>query len=72
MSTRRLLHIARAFVMFQDRLKAIKLCVARFDTDTRDSWVDLYTKIDPTVTKAKKVEEAKPASPAAEEEVIPF
>ena len=72
MSTRRLLHIARAFVMFQDRLKAIKLCVARFDTDTRDSWVDLYTKIDPTVTKAKKVEEAKPASPAAEEDVISF
>lgn len=72
MSTRRLLHIARAFVMFKDRLKAIKLCVARFDTDTRDSWVDLYTKIDPTVTKPKKGEEAKPAAPKAEEEVISF
>lgn len=72
MSTRRLLHIARAFVMFKDRLKAIKLCVARFDTDTRDSWVDLYTKIDPTVTKPKKGEEVKPASPKVEEEVISF
>ena len=55
MSTRRLLHIARAYAMFKDRLKAIKLCVARFDTDTRDSWVDFYTKIDPSVNKKKPV-----------------
>jgi hypothetical protein len=67
MSTRRLLHIARAYVMFKDRLKAIKLCVARFDTDTRDSWLDLYTKIDPTTSKRKpdateaKVETAEDA-----------
>lgn len=60
MSTRRLLHIAGAYAMFTDRLKAIKMCVARFDTDTRDSWVDLYTKIDPTVVKAKKVEDVQP------------
>lgn len=60
MSTRRLLHVARAFVMFKDRMKAIKLCVARFDTDTRDSWIDLYTKIDPTTHKKK------PEAPVAE------
>ena len=68
MSTRRLLHIARAFVMFKDRLKAIKLCVARFDNDTRDSWVDLYTKIDPTVTKQKKAAPvASPEQPKPED-----
>ena len=51
MSTRRLLHIARAYAMFSNRLKAVKMCVARFDADTRDSWIDLYTKIDPTTSK---------------------
>ena len=58
--------------MFGDRLKAIKLCVARFDTDTRDSWLDLYTKIDPTVTKAKKVDEVQPPVDPTDEEVISF
>ena len=72
MSTRRLLHIARAFVMFKDRLKAIKLCVARFDTDTRDSWLDLYTKIDPTVTKKKPEKPAAAEAKKPEEEVISF
>ena len=72
MSTRRLLHIAKAYVMFADRLKAIKLCVARFDADTRDSWLDLYTKIDPTVSKAKKVDEVQPPVAPTTEDVIPF
>lgn len=72
MSTRRLLHIAKAYVMFADRLKAIKLCVARFDADTRDSWLDLYTKIDPTVTKAKKVDEVQPPVAPTTEDVIAF
>ena len=49
MSTRRLVHIVKAFAMFKNRLKAVQLCVARFDSDTRDAFVDLYTKIDPTV-----------------------
>ena len=72
MSTRRLLHIAKAYVMFGDRLKAIKLCVARFDADTRDSWLDLYTKIDPTVTKAKKVEDVQSSVTLTTEDVISF
>jgi MoxR-like ATPase len=49
MSTRRLVHIVKAFAMFKNRLKAVQLCVARFDSDTRDAFIDLYTKIDPTV-----------------------
>lgn len=48
MSTRRLVHIVRAFAMFKDRAKAVKMCVARFDNETRDAFYDLYTKIDPT------------------------
>ena len=72
MSTRRLLHIARAYVMFKDRLKAIKLCVARFDTDTRDSWLDLYTKIDPTTSKKKSDASATEAKVETAEDAIAF
>ena len=45
-STRRLDHIVKAFTIFGDKLKAIELCVARFDDDTKESFMDLYTKID--------------------------
>jgi hypothetical protein len=49
-STRRLCHIAQTFAIFKDRKKAIELCVARFDDDTRAAFVDLYTKIDVAAT----------------------
>ena len=45
-STRRLDHIAKAFTIFGDKMQAIELCVARFDEDTKTSFMDLYTKID--------------------------
>ena len=45
-STRRLDHIVKAYAIFKDKKKAIEMCVNRFDEDTRDSFVDLYTKID--------------------------
>lgn len=45
-STRRLTHIAKAYHIFGDRNKAIQLCVARFDEDTKISFLDLYTKIE--------------------------
>ena len=45
-STRRLCHIVQTFSIFGDRMKAIELCVNRFDTDTRGAFIDLYTKID--------------------------
>lgn len=45
-STRRLVHIAKAYKIFGDRMKAIELCVARFDAETKMSFLDLYTKID--------------------------
>jgi MoxR-like ATPase len=49
-STRRLVHIARAFKIFGDRMKAIELCVSRFDTDTKLAFLDLYSKVDAKVT----------------------
>ena len=45
-STRRLDHIVKAFAIFGDKMEAIELCVARFDEDTKASFLDLYTKID--------------------------
>ena len=45
-STRRLVHIVRAFAIWNDRLKAIKVCVNRFDEETKQSFLELYDKID--------------------------
>lgn len=45
-STRRLVHIVKTFGVFGDKLKAIGLCLNRFDEDTKASFLDLYTKID--------------------------
>ena len=45
-STRRLDHIAKAYAIFDDKMKSIELCVSRFDEDTKESFIDLYTKID--------------------------
>lgn len=49
-STRRLVHIAKAYSIFKNRKKAIELCLNRFDTDTKNSFLDFYTKIDVDAT----------------------
>jgi hypothetical protein len=54
-STRRLVHIAKAYTIFGDRMKAIELCVARFDTETKMSFLDLYTKIDAKANEPEPV-----------------
>jgi hypothetical protein len=61
-STRRLVHIAKAYKIFGEKMKAIELCVARFDEDTKMSFLDLYTKIDAGET-------LNPEETAAQEEV---
>ena len=45
-STRRLVHISKAYSIFEDRLQSIDLCINRFDEETKESFKDLYTKID--------------------------
>jgi hypothetical protein len=45
-STRRLVHIARTYGVFGSKLKALEYCLNRFDTDTKASFLDLYTKVD--------------------------
>ena len=61
-STRRLDHIVKAFAIFKDKMKSIELCVARFDEDTKVSFLDLYSKIDAGVdplAENKEEEEVK-------------
>lgn len=45
-STRRLCHIVKSYSIFDDRMKAINMCISRFDEETRTAFLDLYTKID--------------------------
>jgi len=58
-STRRLVHIAKTFSIFNDRMKAIELCVSRFDEETKTAFLDLYSKIDAKV-EAPKIETINP------------
>jgi hypothetical protein len=51
-STRRLVHIAKAYSIFKDRMVAIDMCINRFDEDTKRSFRDLYTKIDSSVSES--------------------
>ena len=45
-STRRLVHIAKTYGIFGDKVKAVQYCLNRFDADTKASFIDLYSKID--------------------------
>jgi hypothetical protein len=49
-STRRLVHIMRAYAIWGDRMKAIKVCINRFDDETKQSFAELYDKIDANIT----------------------
>ena len=51
-STRRLVHIIQAYAIFGDRAKAISVCLNRFDDETKQSFSDLYDKIDGEVSMA--------------------
>ena len=63
-STRRLVHIAEAYSIFKNKMKAITVCTNRFDEDVKNSFVDLYTKVDSgasveDILKQKKEDELK-------------
>lgn len=65
-TTRRLVHIVRAFSIFKDKKKAIELCINRFDDITRNAFADLFEKV--TTPEAAPVEAQAPSS----NEEIPF
>jgi hypothetical protein len=68
-ATRRLVHIAKAYSIFGDKMKAIELCVNRFDEETKTSFLDLYTKVDGDVSASddQSVENSEPVN-----DYVPF
>ena len=56
-TTRRLVHIVNAYRMFKDKIKSIEMCISRFDEETRNSILDLYTKVDAGVNLEESEEE---------------
>ena len=67
-STRRLVHIAKAYSIFKNKLKAVEVCVNRFDTDTKESFMDLYTKIDSGVNPEDLLEKTNDNSDDIEDD----
>jgi MoxR-like ATPase len=69
-STRRLVHICEAFAIFnQNREKAIQLCLNRFDVDTKNSFLDLYKKLDETINP---IPEGTPTAQAPSDAEVAF
>jgi len=62
-TTRRLLHIVKAFSIFGDKMKSIERCVARFDETTKEAFMQMYTKVDADALEnsAAKTEHTKTA-----------
>ena len=58
-STRRLVHVLRAFSIFNDKEKAIKVCINRFDEDTKQSFLELYDKVDADFEIIKELDVTK-------------
>ena len=63
-SRRRLVHIVQAFTIFKDKLKAIEVCTNRFDEDTKNSFVELYQKVDGGATAESIAEDQRKAEVA--------
>jgi hypothetical protein len=68
-STRRLVHIVKTYSVFRDKMKAIGLCLNRFDDDTKTSFLDLYSKLDAGVDAPNL---SAPVTPSTIGEEVPF
>jgi hypothetical protein len=72
-STRRLVHIVETYGIFGDKMKALTLCLNRFDDDTKGSFLDLYTKVDAGATPDQILAPVPEVEPApADGDEIPF
>ena len=67
-STRRLVHITQAYAIFDNKMKAIQMCTNRFDDDTKNSFVELYTKVDSGASVEDIIEDQRKADVAAQTE----
>ena len=57
-STRRLVHIIRAYQIFGNKTKAMEMCLNRFDDETKESFMQLYTKLDEHIIPEENVTES--------------
>jgi len=71
-STRRLVHIAHTFRMIGDRMKAIRLCINRFDEETKTAFLDLYAKVDPTINPVTETPAAETTQAAENTQEVSF
>jgi len=76
-TTRRLIDITKSYSIFNDKLKAVAMCLERFDDETKESFTDLYTKIDAGVSMEDlnndDTEDAQPVEHKDDvEEEVPF
>ena len=69
-STRRLVHICKTYSVHGDRMKAIALCLNRFDTDTKLSFIDLYAKLDAGANTSNQQVNVEAVSAISDE--VPF
>jgi hypothetical protein len=73
-TTRRLEEVCKAFAIFNDKQKAIKLTLTRFDPATQEAFYNLYTKIDPTMLPTpegmKEEASAPPVEPNVNDEIL--
>jgi MoxR-like ATPase len=68
-TTRRMIHIVRAFAIFKKREKAVELCCNRFDAATKAAFIDLYDKVANPQPEVEIVAEVPAPAPDAE---VPF
>ena len=66
-STRRLVHIVKAYAIWKNKEKAIEVCVNRFDDETKQAFLDLYDKVDADVNFGGE----KPTDESMEELQVP-
>ena len=60
-STRRLVHIIQAYAIFNKKMKAVEVCTNRFDNDTKNSFIELYTKVDAGASAEQIAEQQRQA-----------
>lgn len=70
-STRRLVHIVQTYKMFDNnRMRAIQLCINRFDSESRNTFLELYTKVDADVATPTPGDDAESNEASADD--VPF
>jgi hypothetical protein len=68
-TTRRMIHIVRAYAIFKNEKKAVELCCNRFDSATKMAFIDLYEKVANPEPEVPAKPEAVAVDPSQE---IPF